>query len=152
MTNVLHLPARADAPIACDMSTATDTPDERLAEYRRLFDSALVRRDRHEHSVVFALRATAGTREQVDDLARREAACCPFLDYRVETAGDEVIFTVSGMERAEADVTLDAFYALPDHGGSDYAGLLERLAEGGVDVVEAGSLVRPSRLPGTMRE
>ena len=143
MTDVLHLPARADAPIACDMSTATDTPDERLAEYSRLFQRTLVRRDRHEHAVVFAFSATPGTREQVEDLARREAACCPFLDYRVETTSDEVIYTVSnpvtGLGRADADVTLDAFYALPDHAGSDYAGLLEQLAEGGVHVVEAGS-------------
>jgi len=123
MSNVLQLPARADAPIACDMSTAHDTPDERVAEYRRLFERALARRDRHEHSVVFALRATPGTREQLEDLARREAACCPFLDYRVATAGDDLIFTitnpVTGIEREGAEATLDAFYALPDHAGSD---------------------------------
>jgi hypothetical protein len=121
MNDVLHLPARADAPIACDMSTASDTPDERLAEYSRLFERALVRRDRGEHRVVFAFRAAPGTREQVEDLARREAACCPFLEYRVETAADEVIYTITnpstGLERAEADVTLDAFYALADHAG-----------------------------------
>ena len=142
MTDVLHLPARAGAPIACDMTTATDTPDERLAEYARLFERSLVRRERPEHAVVFALGAAPGIREQVEDLARREAACCPFLDYRVETAGAEVIYTItnpaSAMNRADAVVTLDAFYALPDHAGSDYAGLLERLAEGGVQVIDAG--------------
>ena len=142
MTTDLHFPARADAPIACDMSTATDTPDQRLAEYSALFERALVRRERPEHAVVFVFRATPDAREQVEDLARREAACCPFLDYRVETNADEVIYTVTnpdtGMERADAEVTLDAFYALPDHAGSDYAGLLERLADGGVHVIEAG--------------
>ena len=134
MTTDLHFPARADAPIACDMSTATDTPDQRLAEYSALFE--------HEGAVVFSFRADPGTREAVEDLARREAACCPFLDYRVETNADEVIYTVTnpdtGMERADAEVTLDAFYALPDHPGSDYAGLLAKLAEGGVRVVESG--------------
>ena len=34
------------------------------------------------------------------------------------------------------DATLDAFYALPDHAGSDFAGFLARLAEHGVEVVE----------------
>jgi hypothetical protein len=153
MTNVLHLPARADAPIACDMSTATDTPDERLAEYSRLFERALVRRDRHEDAVVFGFGATPGTRERVEELARREAACCPFLEYRVETTSDGVIYTVTnpvtGLGRADADVTLDAFYALPDHAGSDYAGLLERLAGGGVHVVGAGSDRWELREPGT---
>jgi hypothetical protein len=140
MTDLLYLPAQTGAPIACDMSSARDTPDERLAEYGRLFERALVRRDRHEQSVVFAFRATPGTREQVEDLARREAACCPFLDYRVQAIGDEVLYTitnpVTGMDRADAEVTLDAFYALPDHAGSDYAGLLDRLADGGVRVIE----------------
>jgi hypothetical protein len=134
MADLLYLPAQPDAPIACDMRTARDTPAERLAEYGRLFERALVRRDRHEQSVVFAFRATAGTREHVEDLARREAACCPFLDYRVETVGDEVLYTitnpVTGLNAAEAEVTLDAFHALPDHTGSDYAGLFDRLGAG----------------------
>jgi hypothetical protein len=139
MTNVLHLPARAGSPIACDLSTATDTPEGRLAEYARLFERALVRRERTEHAVVFAFRATPGTREQVEDLALREAACCPFLDYRVESAGQEVTYTITnpsiGMPRADADAALDVFYALPDDAGSDHAGLLERLADGGVRVI-----------------
>ena len=85
MTDVLHLPARPGAPIACDMSTASDTPDERLSEYTRLFERALVRCERPDDAVVFTFRADPGLREQVEDLAGREAACCPFLDYRVET-------------------------------------------------------------------
>ena len=142
MTDLLHLPATVGAPIACDMSSARDTPDERLAKYGELFERALVRRARHGQSVMFAFRATPGTREQVKDLARREAACCPFLDYRVQAAGEEVLYTitnpVTGLEATDAAVTLDAFYALPDHASADYAGLLDRLADGGVDVIEAG--------------
>jgi hypothetical protein len=115
MTTILHLQARPDAPIACDMSSARDTPDERLAEYRELFERALRHRERRADGVAFAFRADAGTREQVDDLARREHACCPFLDYRIETAGDEVIWTITGDGRAGVDVILDAFHALPDH-------------------------------------
>jgi hypothetical protein len=133
MTDLLHLAARPGAPIACDMRDARDTPDERLAEYGRLFERSLVRRERHAGSVVFAFSAP-GTRAQVEDLARREAACCPFLDYRVQTVGDEVRYTitnpVTGAGAADAAVTLDAFYALPDHAGSDHAGLFDRLASG----------------------
>jgi hypothetical protein len=111
MTSVLQLPADPGAPIACDMSVAPDTPGQRLAEYGELFARALLRRERPSGSVVFALRAAPGVREQVDDLARREAACCPFLEYRVETVGDEVLYTMSNPGRADADVVLDAFYA-----------------------------------------
>jgi hypothetical protein len=93
MTTVLHLPARAGAPIACDMSTARDTPDARLAEYRELFERALRGRERRADGVV--LRFDAAARGQVEDLAGREHACCPFADYRVEIAGDEVIWTTT---------------------------------------------------------
>jgi hypothetical protein len=112
MTTSLHLPARAGAPVACDMSTAEDTPDERVREYRELFERALLRHERGADSVALTFRADPGTREAVEDLARREAACCPFLDYRVETAGAELTWTIRGDERAEVAATLDAFHAL----------------------------------------
>ena len=118
MTNSMHLPARPETPIVCDMSSAVDTPDERLREYGRLFETVLLRRERRADGVAFWFRADPGTREALEELARREAACCPFLDYRVETAGDEVIWTttnaVTGDERAAVDVFLDALHALPD--------------------------------------
>ena len=123
------------------MSTASDTPDARLAEYQRLFARALRERERRDDSVAFSFRADPGTREAVEALARREAACCPFLDYRVETLGEEVHWTVTnpitGDARATADVILDTLFALPDHAGSDMAGYFARLADQGVHVVEA---------------
>ena len=142
MTNSMQLPARSDASIVCDMSHAEDTPDERLREYSRLFETALLRRERRAESVSFWFRADPGTREALEELARREAACCPFLDYRVETAGDEVIWTttntVTGDARAAIDVFLDALHALPDHPGSDIASFYSQLAAQDVHVVENG--------------
>jgi hypothetical protein len=142
MTDVLHIPAQLDAPIACDLSTAEDTAEERLADYHRQFELALLRRERREGAVVFTFRANGGTREALHDLARREAACCPFLDYRVETLGDEVIWTtsnlLSGSERAGIDAFLDVLYALPDHTGSDIEGFFGRLADAGVETVAVG--------------
>jgi hypothetical protein len=123
MTITLHLPARAGAAIACDMSTAADTPDERLRQYDRLFAEAMLGRERREDAVVFTFRAQ--TQDWVEDLARREAACCPFADYRVEADGDAVTWTITNPdERSEIDVMLDAYYALPDDPGVDLAGLL----------------------------
>jgi hypothetical protein len=151
MTTVLHIPARLDAPIACDMSTAQDTPDQRFADYARLFERALLRRERRDDGVVLAFGAEGGTREVLEDLARREAACCPFFDYRIEAAGNEVIWTIANLldapERAAVDVMLDALYALPDHVGSGFDGYLGRLAEASVEVVEAegGFEIGPSR-------
>ena len=86
-----------------------DTPDERIAEYAELFERALLTRERRADAVVFAFRADA--LEQVEDLARREHACCPFLDYRVETARDEVVWTITSPTAGGA-ATIDAFHAL----------------------------------------
>jgi hypothetical protein len=142
MTNALHLPADPDAPIACDMSSAEDTPDERLQEYGRYFAQSLLRRERRADSVLFSFRADPGAAEGLKDLARREWACCPFLAYCVEPAGDEVRWTttnaVAGDARAAVDAFLDVFYALPDHAGSDIAGLFDRLADQDVHVIERG--------------
>ena len=113
MTSSLHLPARPGAPVACDMSTAEDTPDQRIREYRALFARALLRRERSPGAAVLAFRADPATRAAVEDLARREAACCPFLDYRVDATDHEVVWTISG----DAGETLDAFHALAGEPG-----------------------------------
>ena len=159
MTNVLHLQAQPDAPIACDMSSARDTPDKRLAEYHALFERALLRRERRADAVVLWFRADPGMRDTVDDLARREHACCPFLEYRIESAGGEVIWTTintrTGDERASVDVILHAFHALPDHAGSGLEGYLGRLADDGVNVVESPNgegFVLRDRAPGTVAQ
>jgi hypothetical protein len=111
MTDTLHLPATPGAPIACDMSTASDTSEQRMAEYGRLFERALLGRERRSGSVVF--RFTPDARAEVDSLARREAACCPFLGSRVESTRQEVVWTITG----EADRVLDEFHALAGQAG-----------------------------------
>jgi hypothetical protein len=129
MTTTLHLPARPGAAIACDMSHAADTPDERMREYDRLFAGALLGRERRDAAVVLTFGGGHETRTWVEDLARREAACCPFADYKVEADGDRVTWTitnpVTGDERASVDLVLDAYYAMPDHPGLDLSGLLD---------------------------
>jgi hypothetical protein len=140
MTDVLHIPGQLDAPVACDLSTAEDTAEERLADYQRQFERSLLRRERREDGVVFAFRAEGGTREALHDLARREAACCPFLDYRIETLVVQITSSPSALSprervaRASRNTSMPA-YALADHTGSDIDGFLGRLADAGVEVV-----------------
>jgi hypothetical protein len=108
----MHYAADPAAPVACDMSGADDTPAERRAAYRALFERALLGRDRGRGSVT--LRFCRGEHATVEELARREAACCPFLDYRVEAVGDEVVWTISttasGERRASIEPILRAFH------------------------------------------
>jgi hypothetical protein len=99
----------------------------------------LTGRERRADGVV--LRFSSDVREAVEDLVRREAACCSFLDYRVDALDDTVVWTTtnlrSGDDRASVDTILDALYELPDHVGLGPEGYFQRLADRGVKVVQA---------------
>ncbi|MES1207026.1 MAG: hypothetical protein ABUS79_13900 [Pseudomonadota bacterium] len=110
----LILAAMPDAPLACDLSDATDTPEERLAEYGRLFAHALIGRGRTPDGATFTFAAKAGVFEWVADLARREAACCPFLGHEVRRDGAHVTWRFSTQRGATADAVLDEVHDLPD--------------------------------------
>jgi hypothetical protein len=130
--------ATPDAAIACDMTDAPDTPDDRIAEYGRLFAHALVRRERTEAGVVFTFAAKPGIRDWIADLVRREATCCPFLSYEVDIRGDHVVWTTSSEAGPDPQAMLDAFYAGPEQFGDGFDGLLARLAQSDVHVVADG--------------
>jgi hypothetical protein len=129
---VIH--ATPDAPIACDMTTASDTPDERLAEYGRLFAHALVARDRTDNAVAFTFAAKPGVPEWIADLVAREAACCPFFSYDVECRDDQIVWSTRADVGPAAQAILDEYYAAPDHLTAGFDGLVARLADNGVDV------------------
>lgn len=115
-----------DTPVACDMSAASDTPEERLAEYDRLF-AGLVGRERTEIGIRLRLRAEAGTEEWVRDLAAREKACCPFFGFEISTVGDEVHWDAAVIDNDAAREILEEFYELPERLAHDAAepGLLK---------------------------
>jgi len=100
--------------IKCDMSTARDTPEERLAEYRRLFAQALLGRERTAEGIRFRFRADEGVEAWVRDLAAREKACCPFFDFEVAAEGNQVRWDASVADDDAARAILDEFYDLPD--------------------------------------
>jgi hypothetical protein len=140
MIDILHIPARPNARIACDMSAAGDSPEQRLDEYGRLFADALIDRERRDRAVALVFRADPRIRATVEDLARREAACCPFFDYRVETISEKHVWTITNPinnnDRGAAEAMLEIFYELPDYASAASEGLRERLAARGVQLVE----------------
>jgi hypothetical protein len=102
-------------PIACDMTSAPDTPAERLAEYQRLFAMHLVGRERLAGDRIrFRLRAADGVEEWVRDLAAREKACCPFFDFEIGRVETEVHWQVGVVDDDIAREILAEFYALPE--------------------------------------
>jgi hypothetical protein len=105
------------APVACDMTTATDTPEERLAEYGRLFAEALIDRKRTDDAVVFVFAAKPGIADRAAELARREALCCPFASYQVTVEGERVVWRTSSQAGPVAQAIVDELYGLPEQMG-----------------------------------
>ncbi len=106
MTTLLSIAARPDAPIACDMTAAEDTVPDRMAEYRRLFEQALIERTSTETTSTFTLAAKPGIQDWVLDLVRREAACCPFLSYEVTSDDGRITWMISGQDLGVLDEIL----------------------------------------------
>jgi hypothetical protein len=101
-------------PVVCDMTSAPDTPAERIAEYRRLFAQSLLGRDRTSTGIRFRFRADAGLEDWVRDLARREKSCCAFFSFTVTARDGEVWWDASVIDDDIAREILDEFYRLPD--------------------------------------
>ena len=96
------------APAACSLSAGEAA--RRAEEFRELARRALAGRERGEAEVRLRFHAGPGVTEAVEDLARRERDCCPFLDLRVERSPGEVTLAIGAAPEDAA--ALDAFYEL----------------------------------------
>jgi hypothetical protein len=127
-------PTTAPIPIVCDMTGAPDTAEERMAEWGRLFAAAYVGRERVAEGIQFRFRADDGIEAWVRDLAMRDKACCPFLDFTVTTPGDQVWWdctVAAGVDDQIARSMLDDLYTMPDTVTDGVAGMEERYAAQG---------------------
>lgn len=132
-------------PIVCDMTTAPDTTDERLAAYRRLFRDDLIGRERTEVGIRFRFRTRDGLLEEISDLAAREKACCAFFDFDVRERGPEITWDATVVDDPIARQILDEYHALPDTLDSPTADLFERFADNGLAIVtDDGGVMRPA--------
>jgi hypothetical protein len=132
----------ASTPIVCDMTTATDTEEERLAEYRQLFTEALIARERTAAGIRYRLRAAPGIEARVRDLAAREKACCAFFGFEISVADDEVRWDIAVPDNDMARAVLEELYSLPDTLVENFDDLRERFAQRGMDIVSEGSVHR----------
>ena len=134
MTKLLSIAARADAPVACDMRGAPDTLTQRLAEYRRLFQHALLGRESTATATTFRFAARPGVRDWVCDLAKREAACCPFLTYEIVEEDEEIVWTTAGLGASDIAI-LDEFLDDPQSVAASSEAIAERLGAQGIPVI-----------------
>jgi hypothetical protein len=121
--------------IVCDMTSATDTPDERVAEYHELFATSLVGRERTETGIRFRFRDGDGVEEHVRDLAAREQACCAFFDIAVTRHDGEIWWDASVVDDEVARQILDEMYRLPETIDDDAEALFQRFTDRGLDIV-----------------
>src|SRR5688572_12560468 len=130
--------------IACDMTEAPDTAQERMAEYDRLFTQALAGRDRTGSAVRLRFRADDGVEAWVRDLAAREKACCPFYDFGVSITDGQVWWDISLVAGVTDDphtarTLLDTCYHAPDYAADGIAGMTTWLAGNGFTVTTTDS-------------
>jgi hypothetical protein len=125
-----QISAAVAAPVvACDMTAAPDTPQQRMAEYGRLFTQHLVGRERTVAGIRFRLRADAGVEEWVRDLSAREKACCPFADFTIATVDGQVAWDITVIDDDTARAVLDEFYRVPETMGEGWTGFERRLTD-----------------------
>jgi hypothetical protein len=127
--------ATIDTPaIACDMTDAPDTPQERMAEYDRLFGRHLISRERTADGIRFRLRADEGVEAWVRDLLVREKACCPFFDFELATDDGILRWDITVVDDDLARSVLDEFYRTTETAGEDWSDVQRRLTDVGFPV------------------
>ncbi|MFI6742752.1 hypothetical protein ACIBI9_58505 [Nonomuraea sp. NPDC050451] len=122
----------ASTPIVCDMTTAPDTPQQRLDEYRHLFGRYLLGREKTAEGIRFRLRAEPGVEEQVRDLAAREKACCAFFAFGIRLDGEQVLWDCAVSDNDAARALLEEYYQLPDTADQNPEEMEKRLAAKGL--------------------
>jgi hypothetical protein len=145
MTELTDQTSAATPPVVCDMTDAPDTGAERLAEYERLFTTALVGRERSGEGIRFRFRADPGLEDWVRDLAAREKACCAFFTFDIAVHGDEVWWDASVVDDDLAGQIIDEYYRLPDTLVDGAAALFERFTQQGLQImVRDQGVLRPA--------
>ena len=132
-------------PIVCDMTTATDTTEERLALYRHVFGTPLTGRERTEAGIRFRFRGEEGLVDVIRYLASREKACCAFFDFDIREDGDEITWDSTVIDDPIARQILDEYYDLPDTLSEGTEALFDRFTAKGLTVViDDDGVTRPA--------
>lgn len=119
------------SPIVCTLPAQDH--QARAAAFRQAF-SHLVQTERLEHGFLWRFVAAPGLSERLDELARREHACCRFLVFRLVDEGSTIVWYTHAEEGAR-DV-VDAFMRLPETLGDKNGELMRRvLSEAGLSFV-----------------
>lgn len=90
----------ARVPIAC--SLAANDADARVEEWRQLLNHWVVEVERSGRAARLRLGASDDAVLVATDLARREKACCPFFEFRLEIGAEAVWLEIEAPDEATA--------------------------------------------------
>jgi hypothetical protein len=119
-------------PIVCDMTTATDTPAERVEEYASLFDAALVGREHTPRGIRFRFDGSPAIEARVRDLAAREQVCCAFFTFTITRHDGEIWWDAEVPHDDTAVQILEELFRLPDTVHAGVADVRERFEQRGL--------------------
>ena len=119
-------------PIVCDVSTAPDTLEQRIASYRQLFSEAFVDREQTPAGKRFRFRADEGIEARVRYLADLEKLCCAFFDFTVTVVGGEVWWDTTVIDDGIARAVLEEWFNLPETIAGSVEELRDRMVASGL--------------------
>ena len=93
---------RSEVAIACSLR-AGDL-DDRREVWKRLAGRALRESRPTDHGVRFFYTASEDAERELRELARLEAECCPFAEWRLSQRGEELVLEVTSTGEGAAAV------------------------------------------------
>jgi hypothetical protein len=89
-----------ELPIACTLDAAEG--GRRVDEWRRLADDFALTRDLADGRLVVRYAQQAEAAQRLAELVEAERRCCAFVDWHIESSGDELRLVVRGDDFALA--------------------------------------------------
>jgi MerR family transcriptional regulator, copper efflux regulator len=89
---------REPIPIACSL-TASEQAD-RGNEFAEVLGRGLLRREETARGVRLRFHRSPGLQEDLAELIGREKECCPYFDFQIRVAGEEVVLEVGAPPEA----------------------------------------------------
>lgn len=86
-------------PIAC--SLAADDLEQRLAAIAEIGAESLLGHKIEGPRHLLRFRSIAATRRRLEEIVAAEAACCAFLDLKLEEYGEELILSIEAPAAAQ---------------------------------------------------
>lgn len=101
----------ADLPLACSLDA--ERSRARGERWQRLFERALLERESIRDGVRVRFHSSDAVNDELHELVALERECCPFLELRMRSEGQQIVLEIRGDERAQPVIELFAAPQVP---------------------------------------